>query len=379
MGVLGKYEGNYNEHFNGTSAACPQVAAVAALMLSANPDLTASEVKSIIQSTARKLPAYTYTNGWNNETGYGLADAGAAVLQSFNYQIAGQDIPEVNSVYTISNLPQDSAITVSWSWTGTQLAIQHNTPSAYQITINNSSKQYIKGTLTAAIKRNGVTYKTLTKSIDTADGIQATIHQAAFNTSTWSYPEFPTIPIYFGNTYNLYKKGLITLHVPSDAIVTYTSIHGVTPTAWTDNGHGTISFYFNYFSPSVPIILESGEPQVIPNEDYAEIQVTGRFAYNYKCFQFNIKAQPPTNGTSATSSLMATSHNGIIEVSVPEDATGDGGVIITIANAHTGEVKIQDIVTSGTHRYAANGWPKGIYVASVTQAGQTQSRKLIVE
>lgn len=54
MGSLGyDREGNYVLTFNGTSAACPQVAGVAALMLSANPQLTENQVRTILHQTAR--------------------------------------------------------------------------------------------------------------------------------------------------------------------------------------------------------------------------------------------------------------------------------------------------------------------------------------
>lgn len=62
--------------------------AVAALMLSINPNLTGSEVVRIIENTAQKVGGYSYvttsgrTNGtWNNEMGYGLLNAFAAVSQ----------------------------------------------------------------------------------------------------------------------------------------------------------------------------------------------------------------------------------------------------------------------------------------------------------
>lgn len=73
-------------NFSGTSAACPQVAAVAALVLSINPNLTSKEVCDIIEKTAQKVgskPYSTYSNRpngtWNEYMGYGLVDAAAAV------------------------------------------------------------------------------------------------------------------------------------------------------------------------------------------------------------------------------------------------------------------------------------------------------------
>lgn len=76
----------------GTSPACAHISAIATLMLSVNPDLTHQEVSDIIESTARKLPAYTFTttsgrpNGtWNNEVGYGLVNCYDAVMQAYYY------------------------------------------------------------------------------------------------------------------------------------------------------------------------------------------------------------------------------------------------------------------------------------------------------
>jgi len=48
------------KRFNGTSAATSHISGVAALMLSVNSDLTQKQVKTIIESTARKLPGYIY-------------------------------------------------------------------------------------------------------------------------------------------------------------------------------------------------------------------------------------------------------------------------------------------------------------------------------
>ncbi|MDR2928688.1 MAG: S8 family serine peptidase [Cytophagaceae bacterium] len=71
---------------SGTSMATPHVAGVVALALSANPNLTGLQVRDIIESTAQKVGGYAYqtttgrSNGsWDDEMGYGLIDAYAAV------------------------------------------------------------------------------------------------------------------------------------------------------------------------------------------------------------------------------------------------------------------------------------------------------------
>jgi subtilisin family serine protease len=86
QGAAGYTGTDYTQTFNGTSSACPHAAGVAALVLSVNPCLTQKQVVEIIESSSRKVGTYTYSttvgreNGdWNNEMGYGLIDANAAV------------------------------------------------------------------------------------------------------------------------------------------------------------------------------------------------------------------------------------------------------------------------------------------------------------
>ncbi len=55
VGSPGYSSSDYTFSFGGTSSACPLVAGVAALVLSANPDLTAQEVKDILEITADKI------------------------------------------------------------------------------------------------------------------------------------------------------------------------------------------------------------------------------------------------------------------------------------------------------------------------------------
>ena len=107
---------SYNTTFNGTSAACPQVAGVAALMLQADPNLTEVEVRQLLQSSARDLG----TSGFDNNFGYGLVDAEAAVRKV----LFGTPIISGPSSfcgggqvsYTISPIP--SGAIINWQTTG---------------------------------------------------------------------------------------------------------------------------------------------------------------------------------------------------------------------------------------------------------------------
>ncbi len=79
----GVSRGQYYKHFGGTSASTPLVAGICALMLSANPELTAKEVKEILQNTADKIGAASeYANGHSVKYGYGRVNADRAVAEA---------------------------------------------------------------------------------------------------------------------------------------------------------------------------------------------------------------------------------------------------------------------------------------------------------
>lgn len=82
---------------NGTSMAAPHVSAVAALVLAANPALSAAEVRDVLQTTARDLG----TSGRDDSFGRGLVDAAAAVREA--YRRAGTMPPAVVPRLSVSN------------------------------------------------------------------------------------------------------------------------------------------------------------------------------------------------------------------------------------------------------------------------------------
>lgn len=83
---------DYAANYEGTSLSAAAVAGVAALILSANPDLTSREVKRILEITAQKIvdptapkiggPASYDSNGHSEYFGYGRVDAEQAVACS---------------------------------------------------------------------------------------------------------------------------------------------------------------------------------------------------------------------------------------------------------------------------------------------------------
>ena len=126
VGTGGKTATDYMDDFNGTSSACPHVAAVAGLILSINPFLTQQEVVDIIESTARKIgtgynPKPSRPNGdWSYYFGYGLVDAYAAVVEAQNRlpKIQGSDYICIDDTinFSLLDIPED---VLSYSWTTT--------------------------------------------------------------------------------------------------------------------------------------------------------------------------------------------------------------------------------------------------------------------
>ncbi len=79
MGSAGENSGNDMSDFEGTSAACPQVSGVAALILSVNPNLTEQQVKDFITSNATDIG----TAGKDDLYGWGRLDAAKSVASVY--------------------------------------------------------------------------------------------------------------------------------------------------------------------------------------------------------------------------------------------------------------------------------------------------------
>jgi subtilisin family serine protease len=70
---------NYTSGFGGTSSATPLAAGVCALMLTANPNLTLAQIKSILRQSTDKIGSGYNANGHSPQLGYGRLNALKAV------------------------------------------------------------------------------------------------------------------------------------------------------------------------------------------------------------------------------------------------------------------------------------------------------------
>lgn len=191
---------NYTKLFWGTSAACPQVAGIAALMLSINPMLTESQVRAKLCETARDLGSY----GYDTTYGYGLVDAYSAVLSAAcGNRIIGAHLIDTSCSYSVENLA--SGLTVEWSLSDgyyNQNCLQQNYPTTNQCTITRSNLADMRdATLTATIKYNGNIVKTLDleninayhgfkgsyNSLNTSGEINSPLINVAANCCTYIY------------------------------------------------------------------------------------------------------------------------------------------------------------------------------------------------
>ena len=117
LGGIGYNQGDYTSNFGGTSSACPVVAGVVGLMLSANPELTARDVKQILQDTTDKIedktpdPQLQLTYGQYDDQGhsrwfgYGKVNAYKAVKASRERHLATRRLSKT--------IEQTSAVTVA--------------------------------------------------------------------------------------------------------------------------------------------------------------------------------------------------------------------------------------------------------------------------
>ncbi len=209
IGTGGLSSGEYYNWFNGTSCATPFVAGVAALLLSAKPNLSPAEIREAITASATDM-IIDGGLGWDRFTGYGLINANAALDyiadppiiswtpqsiteslepgQSASIPVQIGNSGERDLEFSLSRIPIETTVfsegfenggyvTAGWSsvlnsgnqhwlW-GSGGAYNSNPSSAYEGSVNarffNSGTSYISASLVSPqLDLSGAFYATLT-------------------------------------------------------------------------------------------------------------------------------------------------------------------------------------------------------------------------
>ena len=132
----------------GTSMAAPMAAGVGALVLSKNPTLSPSQVKSALETTAEDKG----TAGFDNIYGWGLVNAGAAVNYSPNLAVSTNTASSISTTGAALN----GALTSTGGASGVALTFEYGLTSGYgNVVAGNPPTLSSPGTFSAVI--NGLT------------------------------------------------------------------------------------------------------------------------------------------------------------------------------------------------------------------------------
>ena len=375
-------DGNYKSD-SGTSLAAPQVAGVVALMLSVNPFLTPSQIKNIITNTCTKLSGFVYNvYGWESHVGYGLLNAYGAVCAAFT--IFGPTIPGSSSVYSILNLP--SCCNVTWTYTpksGTSLpsgSFITNSPATNQCTINNSSKQYINGTLMATITKSGTTIATLEKEIRSGDGFSATCSQPSglvVPVSGNVTSNSSTLVTFMDNAAFSVKKSSngsypVTITSPyfSNATITHTSITGL---SWNKSGNTiTISYPANNLldPPLVVTGVSTTDYRVYRFTIYSQVDILLQLTATVsgRDLLLNLSASEESIKNASTEALQS-----LAEELAEKEWT------ITVVSATTGKKVFSQEAKGSSFTIDTTGWESGIYVIKANVGDRELIQKVLVK
>lgn len=131
-------------YFSGTSAACPVFAACVATMVLANPNITESEIRTILQQTCRKVGNYVYTNGKSAELGYGIIDQNAAVAAALQ---GGVTPPPPTPLPNLNIILSAAASAVAGSIIPINYTVTSSISLASPITFNVTFYRSLNGTI----------------------------------------------------------------------------------------------------------------------------------------------------------------------------------------------------------------------------------------
>lgn len=357
---------------NGTSFSAPQVSGIMALMLSVNPYLHRNQVINIIESTAQKVGGYSYTtysnhpNGtWNNEMGYGLVDAYAAVMAAKAcHPIQGLDYVCDTTKYYFKDKPSNATI----SWSVHNGNITH--PSYSIVGSANQDTVYIRCeyVVPAMREEEESEINNLTGGrpiVDNGKWLSATISESGVSTTYqkgFRYPlgDIPTVTASSSSTWysNTPRTFTITncLDVPDSALTwkvvkKTTSSLGVPVPTVTNNYTGRSITYST----------------IVPPKATCQVTITATNTQK-ECEE---KSTTLTYTIVRANQLLTNIDNGILKVSIQEMDERQS-YFLELWNPFYGCIKTL-AATNYTEQINVNGLPQGVYVLVLKENGDIVS------
>ena len=311
------------------------------------PNATYSNAKSCSYLAAQALG---YDNNVIDQLRKAWIDVG---VESPKLKIVGNSFFCSNASYYIDDLPP--GCTVSWRLSdsyynnGYNLLIQNYPTTGHCLIIRDNNHDLTNDTLTATIKYNGETIRTLTKT-----GIYA-------YSGFWGQYSSGNLSgnINYTCFFNIKANNFTTIFSPNfyDATVSYNS-SGAIPSSWSHNPNsGVVSFYTT--NTSAPVIINVHD---CCGNDYV--------LYAYPSSLYSINASNGVNGITVTL---------VEEGNASKDFTPDQSWTIEVRSAATGELMTTLSSISRSETISTVGWPKGVYIIKVTIGKEELTEKVIVK
>lgn len=341
---------SYTGRMGGTSAATPQVAAVAALLLSMNNNLTQQQVFDIITQSADKVGGVVYNaNGWSAEMGNGRLNACAALSRlPGRYSVNGIDRLCTTSTYTVPGLPAGS--TIQWSSSNTGIATINNSGLATRVSQGSVT---LTATITIA-NRCGTATATKTINVGSPISIQATMQGCSSGFQSWVLSVTPTTN---GSNWS-----------------------------WTVSSLGTNSQIniYNPNSPSTNISVKGGGTVRLTYTDACGTVRTDGVTVYSTCPPFRIIVSPnPVKNNMSVQFSEGESRLAIENTTTPvRKIESKGKTVVTLFEMNTSTISRQwSFKESATQNYNlnTNGLRRGVYVLQVDRDNETRVTKVIVE
>ncbi len=384
MGSLGyNSKGNYTEKFGGTSAACPQVAGVAALLLSIRPDLTAAEVKDVLERTATDLG----TTGYDTTYGYGLLNAYAA-LKDVALAINGSEVAKSKSTYKIENFPETAS--VSWSVNEkdkNNIKLTTSGQGNLNCTAELNGTKTVKTTLTAVVKIGGLTVATLTKNIALLGTFSGTYSVPASTVNGVSFPAIVDRPFTDGASLEARAGTYITIN--SVDLNYYSS-------SWSGSSIENWTVGLDFIRFSLPKTASTSATTTL---EFKGVYTGGTARVRV------LAVNPPPPHTmnlshdGTTLSVIITKEDeqenlGYIEfVDIADSAEYKTDEIselrvndsdtntwtIEVMNATTGAIQDKISTPTGEYQFDTSRWQSGIYIVRASNGIETISKKITIK